>query len=940
MKKLREIWRRLGFYFRREQFDRELDDEMRFHLAMKARAKTQDGIPLGDAQLAARRQFGNDLRLKERSREMWTFNWIESISKDLKYTLRMIRKSPVFASVVVLSLALAIGVNTAIFSLVNAVLLKTLPVKNPKELVLFGSVGDRNTYVPSHSGMGKRDKQTGLVYRSSLSSQMFERMKQENQTLTDLFAFAPVYHDLNVSVDNQAAIASGQYVSGGYYKGLGVGSILGRTITDEDDRVGAPPVAVISYHYWVERFRQDPAIIGKPAFINAQPFTIIGVSQPGFQGTFGVDRLTDITVPLAAESQLNGGASDSAEIWNWWLRIMGRLKPGVTIEQARASFEPTVQQSAKEELAAYLAKRPNPQVVTPSLAKLTAISGSQGEMFTRQEYSKELYVLLIIVGMVLLIACVNVANLLLARSGARQREIAIRIALGAGRSRLVRQLMTESLFLSLAGGLAGFILAYWAKSAAVPISPFGNEQLKVDMSLDFRVLGFSAAVSILAGLLFGIAPALKATKIDPGPALKETAASQGGGRSRLSLGKGLIVVQVALSIILLVGAGLFLRTLRNLERVDYGFDAHNLLLFEINASQNGYKGEALYNIYQQVADRIDTIPGVTSTTLSLYPLMNGGGWGPGIPVVPGAKKKPNPSVSPYLLPVKNNFLETMRIPLLAGRGFDGRDTENSTRAAIVNEAFVKSYFDDNFPVGQHFEFPNRTDSARSFEVVGIAKDSIYEDLRSAPTPVIYIPYQQHLARLDRVAPSMTYEVRTVGNPTALAPAIREVIRSLDSKIPMVNIRSQEEQVAQTMSRERIFTNLTSALGLLVLTLAGLGLYGVMSYNVTRRTREIGIRMALGAGTTRVLVQVMRETGVVVCIGIVLGTVASYEATKLAFAALNGWFSDQTMLFGVTPDDPVSIVTGAGFLLIVAAIAGYLPARRAARVDPLVALRYD
>jgi len=940
VKKLREIWRRLGFYFRRERFDRELDDEMRFHLAMKACAKMHDGVPSCDAQFDARRQFGNEIRLKERSREMWSFRWIDTTVKDLQYSLRMIRKSPVFASVVILSLALAIGANTAIFSLVNAVLLKTLPVKNPQELVLFGSVAGRDTYVPGHSGMGRRDTKTGLRYRSSLSTQMFQRMKQQNQTLTDLFAYATVYHSLNVSVDNSAGIASGQYVSGGYYKGLGVQPVIGRMITDEDDKIGASPVAVITYRYWVERFGRDAAIVGKPAFINAEPFTIIGVSQPGFECALGIDKTADVSIPLVAESIVNRRTiTDSTEVWNWWLRIMGRLKPGVTIEQARVNMEPIVQQSPREEVAANLAQHPNPQVGKYVPPTLTAISGSQGDMFVRQEYAKELYILLIIVGIVLVIASVNVANLMLSRSGARQKEIAIRIALGAGRLRLIRQLLTESMTLAIAGGLTGLVFAYWIKGFLIPMSPWGDQTLKIDMNLDFRVLVFTAGASILTGIMFGIAPALKATRIDPGPSLKESAGSQGGGRSRFSLGRGLVVVQVALSIMLLVGAGLFVRTLQNLQNVDYGFDAQNVLLFEINPSLNGYKSDNLQNIYQQVADRIDAVPGVKSTTVSLFPLMTGGGWGPGIPRIPGAKKVPDQNASVYLLPVMNNFFETMRIPLLTGRGFDSRDSGNSQKVAIVNEAFVKMAFDDGTGVGEQIEFP-RTDSVRSLQVIGIAKDSIYEDLRSAPQPIIYLPFQQQISSIDRMASGLTYEVKSTSDPTALVPAIREIVRSIDSKIPILNIRSQQAQIEMKLDRERGFATMTAALGLLVLILAGLGLYGVMSYNVTRRTREIGIRMALGAGSRRVLAQVMQETIVVVSIGIVIGIVASIEANRLMAGALVGFFNDQGMLFGVSTRDPISIAAAAFFLLAVASLAGYLPARKAANVNPLVALRYE
>src|SRR5215813_13217432 len=704
IKKIPELGRRLLFYLRRDRFDRELEDEISFHLEMKARARMLDGMQPAQARLAAWRQFGNQTRLKERSREMWSFRWIDGAIKDLHYTLRMTRKSPVFASVVILSLALATGANTAIFTLVDAVLLKTLPVKNPSEVVLFGWSGGKNTYIGGHSGHMTHDPKTGLTLGSSLSSPMFERMRQQNQTLTDLFAFAPIFNNLNVTVDDHAEIATAQLVSGDYYKGLGVGPIIGRTINGDDDTPAATPVAVITYRYWKARFGLDPRILEKPAFINGQAFTIIGVSRPGFDGALGVVKSADLTLPLVAEPLISHRQSKPQESWNFWLRIMGRLKPGVTIEEARVNFEPLVQQSAMEGLRDYLAKYPTPEYADPVPPNLTAISGSQGDMFDRRDYQQQLYMLLIIVGLVLLIACVNVANLLLARSGARQKEIAARIALGAGRSRLIRQLLTESLFLAAAGGVAGFLLASWAKGFLGAVSLLRGLPLNVDMSLDFRVLGFTAVVSIATGIVFGIAPALKATSIDPGPALKESAPSQSLGRSPLSLGKSLIVVQVALSIVLLVGAGLFLRTLRNLQKVDYGFDARNVLLFDVNPSLNGYKGDSLANIYQQIAERLDTIPGVKSSTVSLYPLLKGWGWGQGWPSVAGVKKVPAPPQRVFSFAVRNNFFETMGIPLLSGRGFDDRDNAKSSKVAIVNQAFVRLVFDNDMPVGQHFEF--------------------------------------------------------------------------------------------------------------------------------------------------------------------------------------------------------------------------------------------
>jgi predicted permease len=941
-KKLGELYRRARFYFHQREFDRELKAEMRFHMDMKASARVQQGMPAEAARLAARRQFGNVTLIHERSRDMWAFRWLETAGQDLRYAVRMIAKSPGLSSVVVLSMALAIGANTAIFSLVDAVLLKTLPVKNPQELVLLGWASPPlgGSAVDSHSGSNTTDPVTGQRLGSSLTSREFDSMREANQTLCDLFAFVPIYNQLNVSVDGQSGVSTGQYVSGGYYKGLGVQAVLGRTITDVDDEQGAEPVAVITYDYWKKRFGSDRGVIGRPVNVNGLPFIIIGVTPPNFEGALSVGQTAEVSVALARQPLVDRQPSLAAKPSQWWLRVMGRLKPGATIEQVRANLEGPFQQSALEGHQGFLAIHPDPKRNEASAPALTAVSGSQGEMWGRKEYGQQLFVLLVIVGLVLLIACVNTANLLLARSGARGKEIAVRIAVGAGRLRLIRQLLTESLTLAAAGGLTGFIFANWLKNALIPALPWREGAFTLDTRLDFRVLVFTAATSVATGIIFGIAPAVRATRIDPGPVLKDNSANQTSGRSRLRLGKTLVVVQVALSLLLLVGAGLFVRTLRNLRQVDSGFDADNLLLFDINPSLNGYKGEAVAAFYRQLSQRLEAISGVKSVAMSQYPLLKGWEWSTEGIKIAGAQTQPDQDKMTELLAVNANFLETMRIPLLHGRGLEPSDAGATAKVAVVSASFARRFFPDQDPVGHSITWEGV--KSGEIQIVGVAGDIRYDGLRNAAPAIAYLPFLQRIAELDSQGGGMTFEVRTISDdPEALAPVVREVVGSIDSNLPIFDIKTQRGQVDESLGNERLFATFTAVLGALALLLACMGLYGVMSYNVSRRTGEIGIRMALGADAGKLLRQVMFETMGVVVIGTVFGVAASLAATRVISSE---WFGigggDSGLLFGITAHDPVVIGLAAFFLLTVSAIAGLVPARRASRIDPLIALRCE
>jgi predicted permease len=930
--------------------ERELEmvDEMAQHLEAVYEDALADGATEQEAYRRAAAHI-KDWRLLEceliRSKRPITHTWINkrlaaeariesrrgtggigmgSLGQDLRYGARMLLKSKAFTAIAVLSLALGIGANTALFSLVDAVLLKMLPVKKPTELVLFNWLSGPRGLSRGINGRIDTDAATGMRTSTSFSYLAFERFRDHNESLSDVFAFARLY-ELNVSLDGQPEIARGQLVSGGYYAGLGVRAVKGRTITLEDDNAGATPVAVITYRYWQQRFGQDPEVVGKTVNVNNATFTIIGVSPPDFFGALQVGESPDLSIPFAMQPQLSPGEPDITKPWVWWVQIMGRLNAGVTTQQAAASFESLFQRSAEEGWTAALARFPPPgQARNPAprdVPKLRAGSGSQGLPESRRAYSEPLTILLAIVGLVLLIACANVANLLLARGATRQKEIAVRLAIGASRWRLVRQLLTESVLLALLGGAAGVLFAYWGKDLLLNLRPWGAGELALDLRLDLRVLGFTIAVSLVTGLLFGLAPALRATRVDLTPALKDNARSVPGG-SHSYLTKSLIVAQVAMSLVLLVGAGLFVRTLRNLQNVDVGFNRENLLLFNVEPGLNGYTNAQIAQLYQRLTERLEATPGVSSATVSLIPLLAGSGRTSTISVQ-GHTSQPGDEDDAKVNTVGESFFKTTGMPLLLGRSLSFRDDERAPKVSVINQLMARKYFGDENPLGRRFGFGGPENSGQ-IEIVGVVRDAKYTDMRSETEPTVYLPYPQSLPRWA------TFIVRTSGEPSAMIASIRDAVREVDSNLPIFDVKTQTQQADESLMQERMFATLSSFFGVLALLLACVGLYGVMSYGVARRTNEIGIRMALGATGTRVTRMVMRETMLVVGIGVAIGLGAAVATTRLVAA----------MLFGLAPTDPLTVSFAVLLMIGVAALAGYIPARRAARVDPMIALRYE
>jgi predicted permease len=847
---------------------------------------------------------------------------INSTWQDLRFAIRMLRKSKALSTVAVLSLALGIGANTAVFSLVDAVLLRMLPVRNPRELVLFGWTSGPKEIWRSLDGNLSIDGKTGDRTSTSFPEMAFSRFHDEASTLADVFAFAEI-EQLNVNVDGRAEIATGQVVTGDYFTGLGVSAEIGRSLATGDDREDASPVAVISHRYWQRRFGLDPAAVGKQIEINGVPFTIAGVTPRGFEGAMDVGNSPDFSISLAMEPRISpAGGSRLHVAGTWWLLIMGRLKPGASAEQTRSLLEPIFEQSATEDRRYSKPNDGDEAKGQPDIPSLRAFDGSQGLTAARNAYASPLSILLAVVGLVLLIACANVANLLLARATVRQKEVAVRLALGASRWRLIRQFLTESIVLSVAGGALGLIFAWWGKGLLLSLRPWGGEPLDVELDLDLRVLGFTLAVSILTGIVFGIAPAVRATRLDLSLVLKDT--SRGVvGRSRLGLTKALVVIQVALSLLLLVGAGLFVGTLRNLHRVQLGFNPDHLLLFRVDPRLSGYHTGQIVQLYDRMVERIQAVPGVTNVTISRHPLLSGSAaldkmFADGHP-------PPGPHDYAYIQKVQSNFLQTMGIPILRGRDLTAQDDQRSPRVAVINEALARRYFKDEDPIGKTFGFSGAQHS-REIEIVGVSRDAKYSDLRSERTATVYIPFRQQPASLGQ----MNFEVRTAGEPSSLVGAIREAVSQVDRNVPLFDVKTQKQQADESLAQERLFATLSGFFGLVALLLACLGLYGVMSYAVARRINEIGIRMALGAAGWDVTRMVLRETMFLVIAGIGIGLGTAVGATR--------WLA--SMLFGLEPTDLPTMAFAVILMLAVAGLAGFLPARRASRVDPMVALRYE
>jgi predicted permease len=904
---LRELARRLRMLVHRRQFEVDLDEEMRLHLELRQQEQLQSGMTADDARAAARRRFGNPTALREKSRIAWGWEWFEHLGQDIRYGLRMLRKSPGFTAVAVLTLALGIGANTAIFSLIDAILLRTLPVASPHELVLFSD---------SPEGGANSGTQTGHWMR--FSTEDYSYFRDHSETFKELCAFQSSWNHLKIRVAGAAErpdLAYGRLVSGNFFSFLGLTAAAGRLFSPDDDRPGASPAVVLNYAYWTRKFQNDVSIIGKVVEVNGTTFTIIGVAPRTFSDV-KYDR-PDLWLPLVVQPQVMSSNSYADDPQMHWLSIMARLKPGVTLRQAQ-----TVVSGQLKRILATQSQPETTQEIANSYIELAP--GAGGISYLRVRYSEALRVLAGIVGIVLLIACANVANLLLSRSSAREKEISIRLAIGATRGRMIRQLLTESMLLAALGGALGILAARWGVKILASLVT-GSTSMVSD-SIDARVLLFTACVSILAGILFGLVPALRSSRTDLATQVKGSA----GVRMGFGFANGLVSCQIAACLVLLVGAGLFLRTLQKLADQEVGFDEDHILVARINAEAAGYSPAQTPALYRALIDRIEAIPGVLSATVDYSEPFGGSTWTSNF-TIEGIPNGPAGQMMVHKELVGPHYFETEGIPILLGRDIGPQDRPGTPLVTVINQTMARKFFPGLNPIGRRFSLGSPFNEKEAMTIVGVAADARYYSLRD-PVPAMEFcaAFQVPDQGSHNAAYAEDIEVRVSGNPRALPTAIRAALSEVSYSLPVTTVTSLKEEVSDSLRLNRSAAELSSAFGGLALFLSCIGVYGTMSYRVSRRTHEIGIRLALGARRSDVLWLITKECLLLVAVGLVIGVPVALASTSVI----------ASQLFRIRATDPLTFATVAILLVLVALAASYVPTRRAMRVDPMVALRYE
>jgi predicted permease len=902
-------WRRqltkVGALFRRPKPVDNLEEEIRAHLRMEEQENLESGMPPEEAHYAALRRFGNVTLAQERCRGMWAWNSVEALWQDLRYGLRQLRRSPGFTAVAVLTLALGIGANTTIFSLIDAVMLRRLPVEKPDELMQ----------------MQRRDPRRGGNPSDGFTNPLWEQVRDQQDVFSGVFAWGHAWFDL--AQGGAVHPANGIWVSGDFFNTLRLRPAAGHLIAASDDRRGCPAVAVLSYGFWQDYYGGANRAIGSTLSLTNYPFEVIGVAPPGFFGMEVGDKF-DVAVPICAAALFDGKESRLDHRSSWWLNVAGRVKPGITLAQMTARLGVLSPPIFTAALPQYWSPDRQRRFVEETLVATPAAIGTSD---LQRRFDQPLQVLMAVVGLVLLIACANIASLMLARAASRYKEIAVRQALGASRMRLIRQLLTECLLLSSAGALLGILFARWGTALLVRYISTTRKVIFLDLSLDGRVLAFTAIVAVLSGILFGVLPAFRATRVSLTAAMKGSQALDNERPLRFHIRKWIVASQVALSLVLLVAAGLLLRSFVKLATLDTGFDRNNVLLVGANLKTAKVPPDRQLATYEEIESRLRALPGVVSISRSVVVPISGGGWNNAIQS-DWSKAETRVDTLAWFNYVSPGYFETLRMPLLAGRNFTNGDTKTAPAVAIVNETLARRFFPGLNPLGKTFRIADEDSAGKPgppIEVVGLIKDAKYASLREDIQPTAFFP----AAQVSEHAEAETYELRTAIPPSGVVGPVQAAVAGVNKEIPL-DFRTLAEHVNDSMVQARLLAVLSGFFGAVALLLAMIGLYGTLSYLVTQRQKEFGVRMALGAEPSSILRLVMRDLVVVLAGGLVAGSCTSLWATRVL----------QGMLFGLGARDPVTLLAAAAALSSVALVAGYLPARRATKVDPMVVLRHE